>query len=162
MGHRLGYLIEDSSLLLLLATVSLPAIAPLKMLGVDDFAFAKRQSYGTILVDLERQRPIALLKDREANTLAQWLEQHQEIEVLSRDRSAVYRSGMDQGAPHAMQVADRFHLLQNLTQVLEQALGNQTAVLKAVDTVQRLADAPEGCRVTQYMSSLTPRDVQRG
>jgi hypothetical protein len=90
LGHCLGYRIEDSSLLLLLATVSLPAIAPLKMLGVDDFAFAKRQSYGTILVDLERQCPIALLKDREANTLAQWLQQHQEIEVLSRDRSAVY------------------------------------------------------------------------
>ena len=161
LGHCLGYRIEDSSLLALLATVPLPAIAPLTVLGVDDFAFAKRQSYGTILVDLERQRPIALLKDREANTLAQWLEQHQEIEVLSRDRSAVYRSGMDQGAPHAMQVADRFHLLQNLTQVLEQALGNQTAVLKAVDTAQRLADAPSGATVMIAAATPAQPDAQQ-
>lgn len=160
LGHRLGYPIPDSSLLALLATVSLPAIAPLTMLGVDDFAFAKRQSYGTILVDLERQRPLALLKDREANTLAQWLEQHHGIEVLSRDRSATYRSGMDQGAPHALQVADRFHLLQNLTQALEQALGNQAAVLKAVDTAQRLADAPAGASVMLAPATPAQPDAQ--
>lgn len=160
LGHCLGYLIGDTSLLALLATVSVPAIASPTVLGVDDFAFAKRQSYGTILVDLERQRPIALLKDREANTLAQWLKQHQGIEVLSRDRSAVYRSGMDQGAPHAMQVADRFHLLQNLTQALEQTLGNQTAVLKAVDTAQRLADALEGATVMIAAATPAQPDAQ--
>lgn len=160
LGHHLGYRIPDSSLLELLATVSLPAIAPLTVLGVDDFAFAKRQSYGTILVDLERQRPIALLRDREANTLAQWLEQHPEVKVLSRDRSAVYRSGMNQGAPQALQVADRFHLLQNLTQALEQALGNQAAVLKAVDTAQRWADAPEEATVMMAATPPAQPDAQ--
>ena len=121
LGHCLGYRIEDSSLLLLLATVSLPAIAPLKMLGVDDFAFAKRQSYGTILVDLERQRPIALLKDREANTLAQWLEQHQEIEVLSRDRE----SGVPQR--HGSRRTPRHASCRPLSSVAEPDSGSRTS-----------------------------------
>ncbi len=87
------------------------------------------------------ERPIALLKDREANTLAQWLEQHRGIKVLSRDRSATYRSGMNQGAPQAMQVADRFHLLQNFTLVLEQfwrILQNPTIDRRIIDFHARL------------------------
>ena len=99
LGTQLGYRIRDNTLLALFARVLLPAIRPPTVVGVDDFAFTKRQSYGTILVDLERKRPIALLKDRDANTLAQWLEQYPGIEALSRDRLATYRSGMNQGAP---------------------------------------------------------------
>lgn len=82
----------------------------------------KRQSYGTILVDIAQSRPIGLLQDREAQTLAEWLKQHPGIQVLSRDCSTSYKSGMSQGAPDAIQVADRFHLLQNLAEVLEQTL----------------------------------------
>lgn len=161
LSHRLGDSISDSTLLALLATVPLPMITTLKAVGVDDFAFAKRRIYGTILVDLEQQRPIALLKDREANTLAQWLEQHSGIEVLSRDRSAAYRSGMSQGAPNAIQVADRFHLLKNLTEGLEQVLGTHGAVLKAVDMAQRLADAPEGAAVMIAAATPTQPDAQQ-
>lgn len=84
-----------------------------KLLGVDDFAFRKGQQYGTILVDLEQHQPIALLA-RKAETLAEWLRQHPGVEVLSRDRSQVYQSGMSQGIRCALQVADRFHLMQNL------------------------------------------------
>lgn len=161
LGQQLGYRIRDNTLLSLFARVPLPAIRPPTVLGVDDFAFAKRQSYGTILVDLERQRLIALLKDREANTLAQWLEQYPGIEALSRDRSATYRSGMNQGAPQAMQIADRFHLLQNFTQVLEQTLSPHTAVLDAVDTAQRLADAPDGATVMIAPATSPQLDAQQ-
>ncbi len=161
MGQQLSYRIRDNTLLSLFSRVPLPAFHSPTVLGVDDFAFAKRQSYGTILVDLERQLPIALLKDREANTLAQWLQQHPSVAVLSRDRSATYRSGMDQGAPQAIQVADRFHLLQNFTQVLEQALNQHSGVLNSVDTAQRLAAAPSGTAVMIAPATSPPDARQR-
>jgi len=143
LSQRLGCAVSCNTLLYLISKLPLPLIATPQKLGVDDFAFRKRQSYGTILVDLEQSRPIALLKDRESQTLAQWLKQHPGIQVLSRDRSVTYKSGMKQGTPYAIQVADRFHLLQNLAKVLEQVLGRQEKAIKAVDTAHRLASATD-------------------
>lgn len=159
--QKQGYSFSHDTVLRCLERLPLPPLQALRQLGVDDFAFAKRQCYGTILVDLEQQRPIALLKNREANTLAQWLEQHPGIEILARDRSAIYKSGMSQGAPDAVQVADRFHLLQNLTEVLEQALSSQNAVLKVVDTAQRLVNAPDGAVVLSASQAPTQPDAQQ-
>ncbi|MGF1460802.1 MAG: ISL3 family transposase [Leptolyngbyaceae cyanobacterium] len=107
-----------------------------KVLGVDDFAFRKGHNYGTILVDLETHQPIALLADRKAETLATWLEAHPGIEVLSRDRSKTYRNAMSEGAPEAVQVADRFHLVKNLSDALEQAFGSYRRELKAAEQSQ--------------------------
>ena len=104
----------------------LPELPPPKTVGVDDFAFKKRLSYGTILVDLDQHRPIDLLPDPNADTLADWLKQHPSIDTLARDRSKTYRQGMNQGAPHATQVADRFHLLQNLTGPLQAVFFNHS------------------------------------
>lgn len=163
LSHRLGYGISGSTLLYLLSKLPLPSIVTPKMLGVDDFAFRKRQSYGTILVDLEQSRPIALLGDREAATLCEWLKQHPGVEVLSRDRSASYKSAMNQGAPDALQVADRFHLLKNLAEVVEQTLRAQGEVLKEVDTQERLAsftDAQEEVVVIAPEPSSLPKVQQ--
>src|SRR5688572_3778966 len=75
-------------------------------------------TYGTLLVDLERRQPLALLADREATTVAQWLQAHPGVAVVVRDRAEAYAEAARLGAPTACQVADRFHLLQNLAEVL--------------------------------------------
>jgi transposase len=140
--HQIGIAACGSTLLNHLKKLSLPKFAVPKILGVDDFAFRKGQRYGTILVDLELNQPIALLADRKAETLADWLIQHPGVEILSRDRSKTYKSGMDKGAPAAIQVADRFHLVKNLEETLEKVLSSYSTELKAIEQQQRLTSVP--------------------
>jgi transposase len=135
--HQIGIVACGSTLLNHLNKLSLPAVKVPKILGVDDFAFRKGQRYGTILVDLELNQPIALLADRKAETLTDWLIEHPGVEILSRDRSKTYKSAMDKGAPAAIQVADRFHLVQNLEETLAQVFSRYGNELKAVEQQQR-------------------------
>ncbi len=110
-----------------------------RVLGVDDFSFCKRKSYGTILIDLERRIPIDLLPDREAATLAKWLKEHEGVEIISRDRGGPYAEGARLGAPDAQQVADRWHLLANLSETLKPFFARKQAQLKAL--VQKPSEA---------------------
>jgi transposase len=96
--------------------------ASVRVVGIDDWSWRKGTTYGTILVDLERREVLDVLADRSADVTSQWLTGHSEIEIVSRDRAGLYTDGARQGAPQALQVADRFHLLQNLRKSIERQL----------------------------------------
>ena len=96
-------------------------------LGIDDFAFRRGCQFGTILVNLESRRVVDLLPDREAETSAAWMRQQLDLMVVSRDRGGEYASAATQGAPQALQCADRFHLIKNLREALEGLLAHHLA-----------------------------------
>ena len=95
------------------------APAPVRVAGIDDWSWRKGWTYGTIIVDLEQRQIVDLLADRSADATARWFEQHREVEVICRDRCGLYSQGAREGAPQARQVADRFHLLENLRDAVE-------------------------------------------
>ena len=102
------------------------------IIGVDDWAFKKGRTYGTVIVDLEKKEVIDLLPDREADTLAQWLKSHPEVTTVSRDRYGPYALGVRTGAPQARQVADRFHLLMNLGEATKRVFQSKGKELRKV------------------------------
>src|SRR5262249_9494207 len=92
--------------------------------------FRKGQRYGTILVDLEQRRVIDLLPDREGSTFERWLKSHPEVELITRDRALAYADGATKGAPQAVQVADRFHLIKNLVEAFENLARRHSSTLR--------------------------------
>jgi transposase len=125
-----GVLVSARTLLRLVRAAPLPVPRPVRVLGVDDWARRRGRSYGTILVDLETHAVVDLLEGREAAPLAAWLRGHPEVEVVSRDRATAYAAGIREGAPQAVQVADRFHLLKNVTDALEHVLTRRHAAVR--------------------------------
>jgi transposase len=112
--------------------------ATLRVVGIDDWAWQKGCRYGTIMVDLERREVVDVLPDRSAEATGRWLGQHPGLGIVSRDRCGLYAERARQGAPQARQVADRFHLLQNLRQTIEQQLNRVPRPTKQ----QRIAAPP--------------------
>ena len=127
---RLGMAVSDDTILRTVKRVDVHTGAvPLRVVGVDDWAWKKGQTYGIILVDLEHSGVVDLLPERSAESLAAWLGQHPEIEFISRDRQGLYADGVRSGAPQAQQIADRFHFALNLSTAVEQELARHRSFL---------------------------------
>lgn len=94
---------------------------------IDDFAFRKRKTYGTIMVDIDTHRIIGLLASRESADVAEWLKSYPSLEVVSRDGSVSYKSAIEQAGSHLQQVSDRFHLVKGLTDAAKKFLSRLLA-----------------------------------
>lgn len=154
-----GQPLSHSTLLRISRKTPVQLQSPPKRVGVDDFAFRKGRRYGTILIDLDRHQPIDVLPDREGKTLEGWLRDHPGIELVTRDRSSVYANAITTACPNAVQVADRWHLLANLSEVVERFLDTQRdkinqsilATLPTTDT----STTTQSLREEQLPPSLT-------
>ena len=144
-GHAsarlLGIFSSADTLLRRVRRSRIPAVEAPRVIGVDNWAYRKGERYGTLIVDLERRVPIELLPDREADTLAVWLKAHPGIEVIARDRASAYADAAHRGAPQAVQVADRWHLLNNLQKAAQRFLTRQSQLLKQAGEETRVAQA---------------------
>ena len=112
-AKRLMLPVSNDTLLRVVRRRARTDVGPLSVIGIDDWAFRRNHRYGTIVCDLERRRVVALLPDRERATIEAWLGAHPEIEVVSRDRGGGYGEAAAKALPHALQVADRWHLFEN-------------------------------------------------
>ncbi|MEJ8640609.1 ISL3 family transposase [Streptomyces sp. MS1.HAVA.3] len=125
-----------------------PPSAQVTVLGIDEFAFRRGATYGTVLIDVETRRPIDLLPDRTADTVAAWLADHPEIKVICRDRCSTFSQAAARAAPEAIQVADRWHLLHSLARAVERTAHQHRVCLR------KEAEAGE---TDQRQESLDPR-----
>ncbi len=132
----------DTLLRLLRRAVALTCEQTPRVLGVDDWAKRRGQVYGTILCNLESHRPVDLLAERSSEAFAAWLGDHPGVQIISRDRGGDYARGASVGAPEAVQVADRWHLLHNMTQALQRAIDRRQALLGEVSKEVATALAP--------------------
>ena len=157
LARKLGLLASGSTLLRELRRQPRPSVsAAPRVLGIDEWAWKKGHRYGTILCDMERGRVIDLLPARDSGTVATWLRQHPSVEVVSRDRAGAFADAIHKGAPNAIQVADRWHLLDNLVDTLLRSLERHRGTVREV---RDGLEAPPGTQLVHGSNSENPQTV---
>lgn len=111
-------------------------------IGVDDFAFKKRKTYGTIIVDEKTHKPVAVLDGRDGESLKEWLRQNQHVTTVTRDRASAYAKAVEEVLPDCMQIADRFHLHQNLLEAVNKVLGREIPATNAIPNGEVKTSSP--------------------
>lgn len=142
LAMQMGIQTSPRTLLRAAGCAERPIAVP-PVLGVDDFALRRGRTYGTILCDLETGRPIDVLLGRAAEPLINWLKQRPGVKVFVRDRASAYADAARAGAPDAVQVADRFHLVRNVCDALQEVVDRQSWTLpEAPVPVASVAEQP--------------------
>lgn len=129
------------------------------VIGIDDWAFKKGNTYGTIIVDLRQNKVIDILPDRESQTIGAWLKEHPEVEIISRDRGGPYSKGAREGAPQAIQVADRFHLFMNLREATKRMFQSMGKDLKKLFALYNNNRSAEPVSATGELNEALPTEI---
>ncbi len=159
LAARLGIHTTRQTILRRIMALPESSAESILFLGIDDFSFRRGLRFGTLLVNLESRRVVDLLADREAETSAAWMRQHPDLKAVSRDRGGAYASAAAQGAPQATQCADRFHLLKNLGEALEDLLARHLSASRKRQVEAALEEqTPAWQETRQPRRSRTPEE----
>lgn len=150
---------SSSTCLRIVKSIEIPACKDLTTLGIDDWAYRKGKSYGTIIVNAINHRPIDLLRSRNYKEVSNWLKEHNSILHVTRDRSSSYSKAIMSGAPKAAQIADRFHLVKNLGDHIAQEIRMEYKTIKNSWLSHRksLYKNKDGNEVTSYKNNNSSR-----
>jgi transposase len=159
-ARRLMLPVSNDTLIRVVRRRGSPAFAPPNVIGIDDWAWRRNQRYGTIICDLEQRRPIRLLPDREPATAQAWLVGQPQIAIVARDRGGGYATAAAKALPHATQVADRWHLMENASQAFLDAVRKSMRQIRAaIGTVTINPDLLTAAERIQYEGYLRREDT---